>query len=194
MNEWKGLKSVQSAQELYQFLAQRYILEKTKLDRIDTRMKEYEIPFIPYPAEEKDSYQVHDFMQLQYIYMRNDIHMERLSKEQIELLEEAKNNMTEEHIMMKAMRLVQETYRMVLAFSNIPNINVELFPTMSGEGNVPGDAIVFVIAAIPDYDGLGNIKDWEKERKKENILSSLKSQLEPICERALQMPVRFIIA
>lgn len=193
MNEWKELTSVQSAQDLYRFLAQRYILEKTKLDRIDRRMKEYEIPFLPRPAEERDKYQVQDFMQLQYIYMRNDVHIERLSEEQVEILEKARNHLTDETAVVKAMTLVQDTYRKVLAFSDASDAEFELFPSTFGEGNVPGNAIVFIIAAAPDYDELGNIKDWEKERRKNNVLSSLKTQLEPICEKALQTPVRFII-
>lgn len=193
MNDWKELENVQNAQDIYRFLAQRYILEKTRLDRIDMRMKEYKIPFIPYPAEERDVYQKQDFMKLRYIYMRNEIHMERLTPKQMEVFETAKNHITEEAAIVKAMTLVQNTYREVLAFSDMPDVEVELFPSISGEGNVPGDAIVFMIATIPDYDGIGNVKDWEKEHKKDNILASLKAQLEPVCEKALQMPVRFII-
>lgn len=193
MKDWKELTEVQNAQDMYRFLAQRYILEKTKLDRIDKRMREYEVPFIPYPAEKKNKYQAQDFMQLQYIYMRNDIHMERLSEEQIAVFEEAKNNVTGEEVIVKAMSLVQDTYREVLAFTDTSDIEVELFPSISGEGNVPGNAIVFMIATIPDYDGLGNVRDWEKERRKNHVLYSLKVQLEPICEETLQTPVRFII-
>lgn len=119
--------------------------------------------------------------------------MERLTPEQIEVFETAKNHITEETAIVKAMTLVQNTYREVLSFSDMPDVEVELFPSISGEGNVPGDAIVFMIATIPDYDGLGNVKDWEKEHKKDNILASLKMQLEPVCKKALKMPVRFII-
>lgn len=193
MNDWKELENIQNEQDIYRFLAQRYILEKTRLDRIDMRMKEYEIPFIPYPVEERDIYQKQDFMKLRYIYMRNEVHMERLTPEQIEVFETAKNHITEETAIVKAMTLVQNTYREVLSFSDMPDVEVELFPSISGEGNVPGDAIVFMIATIPDYDGLGNVKDWEKEHKKDNILASLKMQLEPVCKKALKMPVRFII-
>ena len=122
MSEWKELPGVHDAQDMYRFLIQRYILEKTKLDRIDKRMKEYKIPFIPYPSEKKDEYQAHDFMNLQYIYMRNDIHMERLTEEQLAVIEEAATNLTDETAVVNAMVLVQNTYREVLAFSDIPDI------------------------------------------------------------------------
>lgn len=193
MDETKNLTAIQTIQDLYQFLAQRYILEKTGLERIDIRMSEYEIPFLPLPEEKQDTYQKKDFMGLRYIYMRNDVHMERLTADQAALLEKALNNPEEEKAIKPAMNLVRDTFRHILAFSDTPDINVELFPSISGEGNVPGDAIVFVIASEQDYDGCGNIRDWEKETRKKNVLYSLKKQLEPICEKILQIPVRVLI-
>lgn len=191
MNEER--KVIRNATDMYQFLVQRYILEKTRLDRIDVRMQEYKIPFISYQNEERDRYQVKDYMKLKYIYMRNDVHCERLTSEQIAILEKARKHLTEEQAVRQAMMLVQDTYKKVLPFSENESDIVELFPSVSGTGNVEGDSIVFVIATKPEYDEGGSIKDWENERVKDKVLYSLKTQLEPMCERILGMRTKVLI-
>lgn len=114
-----------------------------------------------------------DLMGLDYIYLRNPIHIERLEKKQIEVLEHLSKKMNEENVK-QAELLIENTYKKVLAFGDEEEFQeVELFPSLYGEGNVPINAIVFVIAA-----------------EKENILWSLKVQLEPMLSVALEVPVK----
>ncbi|MDO4617057.1 MAG: hypothetical protein Q4B03_06330 [Lachnospiraceae bacterium] len=210
MNVVNRSAEIYGTADLYRFLAHQYLLDSTQLDRIDRRMEEYTTPFLPCSENNWDYYRKHDYMFLKYIYNRNDVHLEQLDEQQLRLLEkcydllalhrESDPDSPEEYpaelreALEQAAELVSHTWRKVLSFAD-PALcaETELFPSIHGEGIVPSNAVVFCIATVPDYDDAGNIRDWDAENKRLNIVYSLKEQLEPLCEEALGVPVRFMI-
>lgn len=80
--------------ERYYLLLGRYkkaledlLLEKLPLRLIDENMKKSLLDFRPIPEEKQDYYQKGSGMGLRYIYLRNDLHIEKLSAEELGFLE-----------------------------------------------------------------------------------------------------------
>lgn len=178
--------------KIYRYLVSRFIEEKTGLRKIDEKLKNQEKPPIPVPWEEMEEFQRQDYLDMEYFYLRNPVHTESLDEEAMEALEELLENNSGEAAA-RAGRVVEETYKKVLAFSDEAVGQVQLFPSLAGEGIVPADALVLVLAAVPDYDEQGNLKDRQQEESRLRLLVSLKNQLEPILARRMDMPVRILI-
>lgn len=200
MAAWKNLcenemfteKYIQ-LQTVYRFFLSQFLLQTTKMDVIDRKLKQHELSFLENRSENMNFYQRNDLMGLDYFYLRNHIHIERLEEEQLKLLEGLLDKVTEENAK-EAKVLIENTYKKVLGFAEDDSFQeIELFPSIYGEGNIPVDAIVFMIAAVPEYDEAGNIKDVTAQEKKENILLSLKAQLEPMWSVALKVPVKIFV-
>lgn len=177
---------------IYGYLFCRFLEEKTGLRKIDEKLKKQEISFIKADWKEMDEYQKRDLLDMDYFYLRNVIHTERLSNEDRKNLMKIGGDLTRENGE-KAGEIIERTYKKVLAFSADKQAKIELFPSIAGEGVVEGNSLVLVLAAMPQYDVYGNLADKEKERKRIRILVALKNQLEPIFSKILDMPVRILI-
>lgn len=70
----------------YKKLFESYLKEKLPLQLIDENIKKSELKFIPMKEDNMDFYQISSTMGLDYIYLRNNLYIEKLSKEDLELL------------------------------------------------------------------------------------------------------------
>ena len=75
---------------LYKSFFETYLKEKLPLQLIDDNMKESELKFEPIKEEDMDFYQITSTMGLSYIYLRNNLYIEKLSEEDIKFLESHK--------------------------------------------------------------------------------------------------------
>ena len=64
----------------------QYLMEILPLEQIDTNMKNHESKFVPVKDEDKDFYQITSPLSLEYIYLRNNFYIEKLSKEDLDIL------------------------------------------------------------------------------------------------------------
>jgi len=79
----------------YKSMFEAYLCMTLELDTIDKRIKESELKFIPIKEENMDFYQISSTMNLNYLYLRNDLHIEKLSVEDLNYLEN-KDSLDEE--------------------------------------------------------------------------------------------------
>lgn len=178
---------------LYQCLFGYYVIAQSGLDRLVTRLAEQEIPVAD--EAEKDFYQKYDTMGLAYFYLRSFAHIERLSDEEIQCLKSCIDQKDQEEALQRAGKVVEDTYRKVMAVKpESGDKQVELFPSVYGEGNVPGDAIVIGMSSSAEYDEQGMLLDAEKDKKRIGILYSVKDQLEPILSRSLGTKVVVLVS
>ena len=70
----------------YKKLFENYLKEKLPLQLIDDNMKKSDLKFVPIKEEDMDFYQISSTMGLDYIYLRNNLYIEKLNKEDLELL------------------------------------------------------------------------------------------------------------
>lgn len=178
--------------KIYRYLVSRMIEEKTGLKKIDEKLKNLEKPPIPVPWEEMEDFQRQDHLGMQYFYLRNPICIERLEEDQLEALERLSEDCSQETAA-RAGQVIEKTYKKVLAFSEDPVGQVQLFPSLAGEGIVSAEALLLVLAIVPEYDERGNLVDSQQEERWLRLLVSLKNQLEPIFTKRMEMPVRILI-
>ena len=70
----------------YKSFFEKYLKEKLPLEQIDNNFKESNLDFKVIEDEDKDFYQITSTMGLHYIYLRNNIYIEKLNDEDINFL------------------------------------------------------------------------------------------------------------
>lgn len=164
----------------YRFLLSRFLLNRTELARIDSEIKKHRAGFSAVESTEQDFYQKSDFMGLQYLYLRNPIHIERLEEFQLKFLESLLDSFYKEKAR-EAVELLKSTYKEVLVFSEETMFQeTAIVPSLYKEWNISADTLVFVISAKATTEG-------------KKVLLGLKNHLEPMLSIALDMPVRILI-
>lgn len=74
----------------YKNFFESYLKEKLPLEHIDNNMSESELNFKPIEEKDMDFYQITSNMGFKYIYLRNNLYVEKLSKEDMDFLSTAK--------------------------------------------------------------------------------------------------------
>lgn len=174
----------------YRRLYSQWLIDKTGLDRLDKRLKEYGM----IPADEfgQDYYQSMDMMELDYIYIRSIARIERLDEEQTALLNSAMEGDEEaEAVCMET--LIPVSFQKVMAVEpSCPQQWFEIRPTIHGDYRVQGAHCLLGIRCLPDIRN-GELFSFEEERKRLNVLKSIKSQLEISMENELGVPFTVFI-
>ena len=75
----------------YKRLLENYLLKYLPLEQIDTNMRKDDLGFVPIKTPDLDFYQATSGMGLNYIYLRNNLYIEKLSEEALAALESMKN-------------------------------------------------------------------------------------------------------
>lgn len=75
----------------YKRLLENYLLKYLPLEQIDTNMRKDDLGFVPIKTPDMDFYQATSGMGLNYIYLRNNLYIEKLSEEALAALESMKN-------------------------------------------------------------------------------------------------------
>ncbi len=179
-------------QALYRANLETYLMDTLDLQELDNTLANDEIHYFPIEEAEKDVYARYSTMNLRYIYLRNNLCIERLEKEDLDTIEKALKEgnevVTEE---MKA--LAARTYSIVIPVvdeseteEDIRMLEVSYLGGCS-EPNVPNKALVLVIGTSYPYDEDGwEIQDFpridyyqtiagikkEKEESYKNILDT----------------------
>jgi len=73
-------------QALYRRALEQYLAEKLSLNMFDEMLATNELRFIPVPDERRDFYHRYSTFGFQYIYLRNNLPIERLSVEDLDVL------------------------------------------------------------------------------------------------------------
>lgn len=175
-------------QALYRYLFSMYLTAQSGISRLDSRLKER--GYLKAGESNMDFYQKYDLMGLDYLYLRSFVHIERLTPEQIDLLERLARKQGGEQTLKDAVQMMEQTYKQVLAVnSENPKQQFEIFPSVYGEGIVKGEAILIGLKSMADYDGAGMIKDEDEDQRRVNTFYSVSKQLETILSKMLKTEV-----
>lgn len=190
--EGRITEQYQKVWQLYQYLFGYYVIAKSGLDRLAVRIMEQGI--LPAKEEDKDFYQKYCSVGPAYFYLRSFVHTERLPEKEIECLLCCLGKRDSESALQEAGRVVENTYKRVAAIKPENGRSlVELFPSVYGEGNIPGEAIVIGMSSSGEYDGHGMLLNAEEDKKRIRMLYSVKEQLEPVLSRSLGTKVVVIV-
>ena len=104
----------------YHILLDKYLVRKFSLDKYDKYVDEARLRFIPVDKENMDYYQYISQMDLNYLYLRNNIYVEKLSNEDIATILDIKGNFLE-YPSEESFELIERTYRDIIDVNNKPN-------------------------------------------------------------------------
>ncbi len=125
---------------LYKKILNKYLVDTLDLKKYDNLIKTSELKFIPNAKENQDIYQYTSNMGMDYLYIRNNLFIERLTKEQIDFLIKAyEQNITSKEVI----DLVVNTYKDVIKYyyDKPDSMNVEYGP-FSPSFFAPNNSIV----------------------------------------------------
>jgi len=182
-------------QARYREVLSRFLLGKLPLESCDKEIGGNQLGFLPVEPRRQSVYQFYDCLGLKYFYLRNNIHIERLDLDQLEIL---KNSITEQSPENEAAvaGLVESTWKGIISINDKDADKFTQIYEMNLQGNkeAPGNALVFELATMCDYDEKGNITDYEKEMEKDRWLFNYRNRMVPqLCEASDGVPVRVFI-
>lgn len=190
---------LKDAEAVYMDALGRYVRNQLGLDEYEKKIEE--IGGIPVDAEYQSEHQIKGSMGLKYIYIRNDLHIERLSDEDIQLLNRSLDD-TEDETADLVMEMVIRTFPACITpieikseeDKDVQTIYDEYFTEQDEPRFVSVDSLVLNIATQSDYDETGEITDEEKDEEKEAELIKLAGQMEGDMEGLLgETPVRVFV-
>ena len=106
----------------YKLLFEKYLLSKVRLDEYDKKMENSELLFVPIKPEKMDCYQATSSMGLKYIYLRNYLHVEKLSSSDINRIISLSDNGLNQPSK-ELYDLIEATYRDVINSSFDKNVD-----------------------------------------------------------------------
>lgn len=164
--------------------------QKCNISKLDAYLSEADLRFIPC-AEPVSAYQRHWSFGASFLFLRNNLHVERLSPEQLGELEGYMRTAAAADEAVQS--FVQQTLRSVICiYSADESQDYDVVYEMSGK-MAPNGAIVLGLATSPEYDADGNYVDAENEARKYEVLSALAEHAGTVMTKALGNPVRVFV-
>ncbi len=177
---------------LYSSLLIKYLDKILHLKEREEQMKNSPMQIQPLKEKDKDAYQ--SLSPLEFFYVRNDLHLENISKDELRILQkrcENKNNQLDAI----SEQIIQNTCMAVITnpkFKNGTHINYG--PTTSTDFFAPNNSIVLGLRRDPEYEkGQGDNPEWtELYLKKEIVMKALERLVEEDAKKN-KIPLEVII-
>lgn len=177
-------------QEKYRFFFQQYLSEILDLTYYDNLLAESNLNFGVCPNELKDYYQKQS--SLKYIYIKNNMHIEKLNMSDINLL--AQSN--DKNILFE---IIKRTYADIIKIDTLNNKKCpDKFKTQMFEGFntnktvLPNDSLILVIREGDSKNNLSGDKFKENLKQKYNFVNNLIDKMEKDFNNRLKCPIDII--
>lgn len=173
------------------------LIEKLDLKEFDFMLEESEMNFIPNDEECKTEAQEAGDLGLKYIYLRNELHLERLETVDLENLEEEmKRNGGE--ISKEAKAIIEKTFARIITPMEImteADKDILTFYDNSIEPQfVTMNSLVLKVGTMGEFDSEGNYVDEEHETEKQENLQEFVENMEMLLAGKLdEVPVRVFV-
>ena len=167
-------------QAFYRKTLEQHLLDLLDLKHYDDILTENELRFIPLADDDMSFYQKYSTLDLKFIYLRNNLPIERLSKEDLDtirfFMNETKSDISELN------RLVGITYQgLILAHDDLES-DVPVSYSNGGRNIAHNNALVLEIGHATEYDENDNFADAANETKKGQFI---RNDFIPLMEKEL---------
>ena len=187
-------KESEMVEKIYKKGFSQYILETLELEKYDKLLTNDKMNYIPNDNNHMTDAQITDYLNLTYIYLRNDIHTERLTKkESVLLAKEANSNLFSQN----SMDLIINTYPDIISAKKIDKPEDKEIVT-SYDSKLPSDfvtvnSLVLVIGTMSEFDENGNYVDKKHEKEKKEALDKFCKKMEEDLNGKLgEIPIRIL--
>jgi len=168
-------------QALYRKVLEKHLAEVLSLKAYDDTLAEHKLRFIPICNGRMNFYQKNSTFGYRYIYLRNNLPIERLSKENLDMIGMFINTHKADAAY-AVKELAARTYpEIIMAYSEKP-ANTPIGYSNDGEKTALNRALVFEIGHSAEFDENGNFVDTANECKKADYLAS---ELIPLMEKRI---------
>lgn len=167
--------------EMYRAEFSAYIVDKLDLTKYDRELAESEENYIPNNPDRMNRYQKADKCGLSYIYIRNEIHTDRLGDKDREIAEHVLDGNAERTAV--ATEFIERTYPKLISFSAITkeaDKNLRTYYNSVGmePQYVTNDTLVLNIGTTAERDDSGSYKDIDREIEKSEELNRFAKRME----------------
>ncbi|MGL4697377.1 hypothetical protein [Enterococcus larvae] len=157
---------------MYRKVFENYLIGQLDISDFDQKLQDSSLGYSPVEESEQTIYQKDSSLDTTYIYLRNNLHIERLSTEELEIFRNLKGDPEFlENDKLKA--IVESSYPKVIPLYDREDKELETSYDPSGNPSVLNRALVFEVAYKVDFDGQGNIIDRENEAAKKEYLETI---------------------
>lgn len=182
-----------NVEEIYRIGLSRYLLDTLDLNKYDEALSDSEMKYIPNTDEIKNEFQKMDKLELTYIYLRNELHIDRLTEEETNILKKEAENMKSNSLSDEAMNVIINTFPDVISAKEIKNPKDTEVKTMYDNNGilVEVNAIVFRIGTQSEFDENGNYVNKKYEVEKQRALKKFSNLMEENLNGKLgKIPIR----
>ena len=159
-------------QALYRKGLEDYLLKSSSLREFDMMLSDSEQRVIPKPADHMTFYQKYSTFGLTYIYLRNNLPIERLGKEDLHILmEQARSRDTS--VTSELQELVLRTFPDIIQAHEDKPAETPIGFSNDGQKIAPNNALVFEIGHETEWDDQGNFVDRNHELAKDAYLTGV---------------------
>lgn len=186
-------------EQLYRLGFENYLQEQLDLRQYDNLLKDSELHFLPAQGDNITEQQRNNMSGMKYLYIRNDIYLDRLTKEDYALLKEVsgqfEQGVTKDSIVPREVQdMIERTFHDIISPNEIREEEDEHVLTSfdtTGSNFFTNNSIVIYIATQEAFDENGEYIDEESEQEKKELLEILCSQMESDCNGVIEdTPVR----
>ena len=159
-------------QALYRKALEHYLSEQLSLMAYDDMLAESELNFIPIREDRKSFYQKYSTLDLKYIYLRSNLPIERLSKDDLKALEacikEGKSDITE-----VLLELIIRTYPDIIMALDDRTPETPIGFSNDGQKIAQNNALVFEIGHSIEFDENGNFVNTANDIAREDYIKTV---------------------
>jgi len=170
-----------SMQALYRKAFELFLSERLELAMYDDVLANSELRFIPIENDRMSFYQKYSTFGFRYIYLRDNIPIERLSEADLNILG-ASISANNTGITDELLELVARTYNSVIIAYDDWEDDTIIGYSNNGQKRAPNNALVFEIGHTIEFDEEGDFVDTANEMEKNNYL---KNEFIPLMEEKL---------
>lgn len=179
---------------LYRKLFTEYIMQKLNLKEYDEEIANSGLDFIANNEKEMDIYQYFSSEELKYFYIRNNIYIEKLDKDEEALLQEKIENKNYD-LDEKSKKMIEETYQKV-TFEDVLRNGKQCMTNYGPDSSsfmAPNDAIVLGIRYNEFAENGLSDKEWDELHDKQlsYLVELIKKMIEELKEK-LQNPIAIL--
>ena len=157
----------------YHILLDKYLVRKYSLIKYDKAFDESGLRFIPVEEENMDYYQYISQMDLNYIYLRNNIYVEKLSDEDIDKILSLNDNFLE-YPREETFELIERTYKDVIDVNNDHSNSLARYGPDNDNYWFPSNELVIGFRHDDFADnGLGDGEMWANNNEKQIIFINM---------------------
>ena len=168
-------------QAVYRANLDAYLLKMLDIRQLDEELRNSGLGFVRPKPKNRNLYERESGMNLEYIWLRNNLYIEYLGKEQLSLLEQRLET-GGEAVTNELQNMIEETYREVIRVRN-PQDQEEsgrffYAGTKGKRPEIPSDALVLEITNAMEYDAAGNLLRGDRMREKCEYLEKVRLRKE----------------